>query len=410
MNKLIILATFLLGMNHIYATSVTAKAQETRVDLLNYLRQLEPMVKNYPGKDLKDNKDVNPLDIVTAKDDTAPRGDRIIKYDAIKRLYLEGVMYYYEGRYINSYRRFLEAQINTEQLMEELSQYYIEGTDEILKSAMEMRSETDQNMKGKDGKPAQNDRDVVDISVESGRGSAIFPIHRTPRQAGEHVRDYNPKDYHYVLNKDAIEGSASMGYKLLSQAKTEKLEALKIEKNLEKHQKLNPEHRKQRIEMYFNVIARCRESRMAAMNIFRLKYPNDNYYLQEKNDEASDVIKDEKNVNVKNHYRLNPFVYPAHINPIFDNRIPVGFRRDASDMHNKIFAHEVNGKIKMKYADVDYINRSIEKLEGERVKRGLASVPDANRLDKPKDEPAPAAPKENTNKSGTDKQPTPPTK
>ncbi|MCB1177645.1 MAG: hypothetical protein KDK36_08720, partial [Leptospiraceae bacterium] len=90
------------------------KAYSTRVDLLRYLRTVEPIVRNYPGKN-KDGKEAQ------LEASAGEEGDRVLKYNAIKRLFQEGVTYYYEGRYPNSYRRFLEAQVNLEQLLEEVS-------------------------------------------------------------------------------------------------------------------------------------------------------------------------------------------------------------------------------------------------------------------------------------------------
>jgi hypothetical protein len=341
MKILLVLLTIFTALAQAYGEPVMAKAYETRVDLLHYLRAIEPMVRNYPGK-TKDGKDAD----FEAKE--GEEGDRILRYSAIKKLFQEGIMYYYEGRYPNSYRRFLEAQVNTEQLLEELSQEYVENTDEILKAAM------DKKYKATDADNFKHDKDVVDISVEFGRGSAIFPRHKEAREPEIQGRTYEPEEYHYVINKGDIEGSTEMGYKLLGQAKDAKLKALKVETHLEKHQKLQPDHRKFRIERYLEVIARCREARTSAMNIFRLKYPYDNYYLQK-----DDKVKLEE---VENNYRLNPFVYPVKLNPIFDNRIPVQYRRDAADMTGTIFIDDVNERIRLKHTDVEAVNRALSRL------------------------------------------------
>jgi hypothetical protein len=354
MKNLLVLLTFLASLAGINADPVMSKANETRLDILKYMRSLETIVRNYPGKD-KDGKDAQ-FDAPAGSE-----GDRIAKYNHIKRLFQEGITYYYEGRYPNSYRRFLEAQANIEQLTEDLSQIYIEGSDEILKSVLEKKdSKGDANGEYPN---ATIDKDFVDISVEFGRGSEIYPKFKAGREAPAYTRLYDPKEYHYAFNKDKIEGSIESGYNLIAQAKSAKLHALKLEQSLERHQKLQPEHRKFRIEKYFDVIAKCRESRRAAFNVYALKYPHDNAYLQ----------KDEKFKleGEANNYRVNPFVDPSNLHPLFDNRIPAGFRRDAVDTYGQVYIDEVNKQIKFKYSDVDALNRH------------LASVGEKEKLDKP---------------------------
>ena len=354
MKNLLVLLTFLASLAGINADPVMSKANETRLDILKYMRSLETIVRNYPGKD-KEGKDAQ-FDAPAGSE-----GDRIAKYNQIKRLFQEGITYYYEGRYPNSYRRFLEAQANIEQLTEDLSQIYIEGTDEILKSVLEKKDpKGDANGEYKN---ASIDKDFVDISVEFGRGSEIYPKFKADREAPAYSRLYEPREYHYAFNKERIEGVIGNGYNLIGEAKSAKLKALKIEQALERHQKLQPSQRKQRIEKYFEVIAKCRESRKAAFNAYALKYPHDNEYLQ----------KDEKFKleGEANNYRINPYVDQTNPYPLFDNRIPPVFRRDAVDTFGHVFIDEVNKQIKFKYNDVDVLNRD------------LARYGDKERLDKP---------------------------
>lgn len=356
MRHTLVLFTFLLGsISHLYAEGIMAKAYELRVDLLKYLRSIEPMVRNYPGK----NKEGKEADFEAPE---GQEGERIAKYNDVKRLFQEGVMLYYEGRYPNSYRRFLEAQLNLENLLEELSQYYIESTDQILKSAIEKKV-NDSDYANLDDK--KHDKDIVDISVEYGRGSYVLRQHGEDREAPIVGRSYAPREFHYRTNKSQIEGSVETGYKMLGLAKDSRLKALKVERSLEKHQKLQPEHRKFRIERYLETIARCRDARLAAINIFRLKYPYENEYLQK--DEKVELV------GVSNNYRLNPFTNINHPHPIFDRRIPANFRRDAIDIDGRVFIDEVNNKIKLVRTDVDSINRLLEKY-GEKEKLDKPAV------------------------------------
>ncbi len=43
---------------------------------------------------------------------------------------------------------------------------------------------------------------------------------------------------------------------------------------------MQPSHRKYRIDNYFAAINLARDSKANAINIYKLKYPYDNYYLQ----------------------------------------------------------------------------------------------------------------------------------
>ncbi len=371
MKHTLVLFTFLLGsFSHLYADGIMAKVYELRVDLLKYLRNVEPMVRNYPGK----NKEGKEADFEAPE---GQEGERIAKYNDIKRLFQEGIMLYYEGRYSNSYRRFLEAQLNLENLLEELSQYYIETTDEILKASIE-RKANDADYANLDDK--KYDKDIIDISVEYGRGSYTVRQHGEDRESPIVGRGYAPREFHYRVNKSQIEGSVETGYKMLGLAKDTRLRALKIERSLEKHQKLQPEHRKFKIERYLEVIARCRDARLAAMNIFRLKYPYENEYLQK--DEKVELV------GVSNNYRLNPFTNISKPHPIFDRRIPAHFRRDAVDIDGRIFIEEVNNKIKLVRTDVDSINRLLEKY-GEKEKLDKPVVAQGEQLEKGTNSPGP---------------------
>lgn len=318
----------------IQAEGVHSKAYSKRIELLKYLREIEPMVRNFRGKSLKekDNKDAKdaPLD---AKGDDA--GERIRRYEDIKRLYQEGTIYYFEGIYVNSYKRLLDAQLEMEQLLEEFSQFYIERTEDMLKAAADKKS---------DSKP--EDKTLVDVSVEFGKKSKVEKFHKAEREAPLYVRTYNPKEYHYVLNKKSIEENLEKGYRTLGEAKQFRLNGLKIEKSLEPkaNQKLLPQHRKIRIENYFASIKKSKDAKANAMHIFRLKYPYDSNYLM--NDGKT------KLEGVSMEYRENPFVKPKNLDPVFDLSVPKVFRRDVADVKGMIFDEAIDEKLKIKYSPI----------------------------------------------------------
>jgi hypothetical protein len=371
MKRIIFLTLLIFGINLLQAEPVMSKAYQKRVELISYLRVLEPIVKNYRGLD----KEGKPALVSAA---SGKEGERHRKYIEIKKLFQEGLADYFEGDYPNSYKRFLEAQVDVEQLFEEISEFYIESASEILKSAVFQKEAKDYDdpafdSKLKDKKLGdtlkENDRELVDISIEYGYGSRNVRDFNTDREAPYLARQYESKDYHYVIDKVAIEKIIEAGYGALGEAKRARIDALKIERNFEKHQKLQPVHRKFRIEKYMAVITKCREAKTSAVHVFQLKYPFDNYYLMKdektslgriiqpdsKNEEA--VLEKGKSMN----YRINPYVSPKNINPVFDRRIPERYRRDAADVIGLVYDEEVEKNIKLKYADLNNINLNLKR-------------------------------------------------
>ena len=326
----------------VYAEAVSAKAYSKRVELLGYLRELEPIVKNFRGNN-KDGQEAA-FDAEEGKE-----GVRVTRYNELKNLYQEGLLYYYEGNHVNSYRRFLEAQVGMEQMLEEISQNYIERAEEMLKAAVEKKNSNN-----------PEDRNLIDISIEFSNKTRTFNNFKTDRESPMTRRMYNPREFHYVINKYAIEKNMEYGYKFLGLAKQARIDALRIENNLMKHQKLQPQHRAYRIRQYFGAISLCRDAKTNAVNIFKLKYPYDNYYLF-RSDSKSETLVDDKGNKVEGKpvviegvqmdYTNNPYVEfnDQKLNPALDLRIPENFRVDAADNMNLVYQEEVNTRIKLKW-------------------------------------------------------------
>ncbi|XDD51482.1 hypothetical protein AB3N59_07015 [Leptospira sp. WS92.C1] len=340
----------------IFGEAVSGKAYKKRVELLLYLRAIEPIVKNYKGEvpggqqgqDQANAGGQQPTATNNQNKTPEPDGDRVKKYKELKRLYQEGLQYFFENNHVNSYRRFLEAQLGMEMLLEELSQYYVERTDEILKAAIEKKNPNN-----------PEDRNLVDIAIELSKNSFIVKDMTANRESPLTRRMYNPRDFHYVTNKYAIEKNMETGYKFLGLAKEARNNALKIEKHLEKHQKLQPSHRKHRIEHYLAAIQLCRDARANAINIFKMKYPYDNYFLF-KSDAKTEAIKDDEGVpgpsetvslsGVTYDFYQNPTLdFDNRMSPVFDKRIPDEYRRDAVDVLEKIYDDEVKNRIYLKW-------------------------------------------------------------
>lgn len=333
MKRILILFTILFALSSVQGEPVQSKANRKRIELIGYLRTLEPMVKNYPnGKD-------------GAQSDKYKEGKLYKQYDEIKRKVQEGTLYYYEGGYVNAYRRFIDAQTNTEKLLEELSQAYIERTENILKSSVEVKDEKD-----------KLDRNLIDISIEFARTSKYKRDTKENRQPAVSKRHYNPQLYYYYIYKKEIEDSISVGYKSLGQAKKARMSGLKVEQNLEKHQLLKPGMRKYRIEQYFASITKSKDAKAAAFNVFRLKYPYENAILfanSPKEDEIAKGVtslKDEFEKKPRKFaYDNYPYLDKKKLAPPFDRRIPDQFRLDAADNDGHVYRVLVEEQIDLKY-------------------------------------------------------------
>jgi hypothetical protein len=377
MKKILFITSILIWIpiSEILSQPVSLKAYNKRVELITYLRQLEPIVKNYPGNDTEGKP------VTTMYAEEGKEGHRIKRYDEIKRIYQEALQYYFESNFVASYRRFLEAQIAIEKLTEEISQLYVLRAEEMMKVAMERKNPND-----------PLDKTVVDISIEYGRNSNVLKEMKTDRESPFLRRMYEPKEFRYVINKYGIEKNVEMGYKFLGMAKTARIEALAVEKHLEKHQTMNPEKRKYRIDKYFGAISLCRDSKANASNIFKLKYPYDNYFLQRSDAKQESWLDMEDNVvegkvvkleGVTYNFDKNPYIKKDHrLQAAFDERIPAEFRLDYADTKSRVYEKDTDAQLFLKY---------------DKPRRDELGVPKRTEVkkDEPTQEPAPSTPAKN---------------
>lgn len=401
----------------IFSESVAEKASDKKNEVIHYLRSLRPMVYNFPCEPFPDCiATVQPINTSSPNGQTtgaqtgATTGgqttgtqttggqttggqtnqagvtlNRIRLYEDVKRVYQEGLIYLYEGNYINAYNRFLESQMKTEEMLESLSQAYIDRTEEMMRAAIEKKHPDD-----------PMDMAVVDISIEFGPQSKMRRDFKIDRVAPNDNRRYDERQYHYVMAKYDIEQNMKMGYEQLGLAREARLKALMVDNNLTAQQTVQPHHRKMRIELYIRTIEFCRQAKRNAEYIYQLKYPYDNYALmnlpdnftnprkltdQNKIDEylkthPGEFTNDLYEVDVAgrdasgnpitrpvtlrvpsvenrrmNWYR-NPYIFPEQLHPIFDLRLPQIYRRDAVDVRNMVYVDEIDANINFKYYKV----------------------------------------------------------
>ncbi|EMG10310.1 hypothetical protein LEP1GSC151_2513 [Leptospira interrogans serovar Grippotyphosa str. LT2186] len=82
----------------VFGEAVSSKAYKKRVELLLYLRAIEPIVRNYKGEVPGGQNQQNTGATAANNQQTggAPEqdGDRVKKYKELKRLYQEGLQYF----------------------------------------------------------------------------------------------------------------------------------------------------------------------------------------------------------------------------------------------------------------------------------------------------------------------------
>lgn len=320
------------------AYSVAEKAQLKRIEIVQYLRQMKPMVYNFPCEPFPACYKAPEGNI---KNQT---GERVDLFKEIKRVYQEGTIYYFEGNYLNAYNRFLDAQVRTERLLEGLSQFYLDRTEQMMRDAVEKKNPND-----------PDDMNVVDIQVEYGPASRKRIDFGNDREAPLTKRRYEAKEAHWAYNKYRIEKNVEKGYEYLGLAKLARQRALMVDRNMTKNQKLNPDQRAQRIEFYLGSIRMAQQAKINAAFLYQLKYPFDNYALHNVHGYTEQGEFEERAVpkieDVRMNWTENPYVLPKSLHPAFDLSLPAQYRRDTSDSQGMIYEEEVDIVVRMRYYD-----------------------------------------------------------
>ncbi|MBE7440131.1 MAG: hypothetical protein HS115_16895 [Spirochaetales bacterium] len=331
---LFLLPGFLLAQSH------AELASDKRKEMIRYLRHVRPMVFNFPCEPFPVCQEEAAADPAKMKD-----LERIKLYDEIKRIYQEGLVFFFEKNYVNAYSRFLDSQKRMEGLLEGISQSYLDRTSAMVRDAIERKDEN-----------APDDLALVDISIEYGPNSRKRRDFQEDRAAPNEARRYDPRTFRYAKNKYHIEKNMEKGYEHLGLAREARTRALTVDSNLTREQKLLPVHRKNRIEMYMASVHFSRLAKQNAEFLYQLKYPFDNYALH--NPTAKSENRPEKPGEVasiagqKMVWTDNTYMLPKNLNPVFDLRVPERYRKDAADARNMIYSDEVDVNILFKYSKV----------------------------------------------------------
>ncbi len=321
------------------AESIIEKANSTNQDLIHYLRAMRPLVFNFPCEPFPACKTG-----LSKEDQKKEPWQRIKTYKEAKRIYQEGLIYFYEQDYINAYNRFLDSQLRTDQLLEEVSQSFIDRTQRMLRDSVEKKNPE-----------SDTDKSVVDISMELGPKSKYRRDFTMTREAGFEERRYDSTLFHYALNKHEIEENMKMGYYYLGLAKKARIKAIRIEENIPDNRHILPKQRRQRIQLYLDTITLCRQAKFNAERIYHLKYPYDNYALMSpysRNETGTDrpdagQIPTINGVTLK--WAEHPNLLPKTLHPIFDLSVPEEYRVDIVDIRNLRYDDEVDSYINFKH-------------------------------------------------------------
>lgn len=346
----------------VHGESVAEKAAEKRNELIRYLREIRTMSYNFPCDPFPDCAAAMPAKPETgapAQPGAAATPERIKLFNEVKRIYQEGMVYMYEGNYVNAYNRFLDSQARVERILEGLSQLYLDRTEMLLRDSIEKKDISN-----------PIDMSATDISIDFGPNSDKRRDFKRNREIPRDSRAYDPRETHYAYNKYEIERNVEQGYKQLGQAREARRRALTVDANLGPNQRLEPHHRRARIEYYLTCIRIARLAKLNGERIYQLKYPYDNYALMSPYGKT-EVIKGDnprpatfpkiagkdrdwstdENITdaTKKDDKSNPYVFPANLNPVFDLRVPEQYHRDLSDSRDQIFEDQVNINVEYKY-------------------------------------------------------------
>jgi len=357
--KKAIFATFIAALllqipAQLRSESVAEKASAKRAELLQYMRLLRPLAYNFP---------CDPFPVCVAKLTKADPGNRILLYRDAKRLYQEGMVFFFEGNYLNAYNRFLDSQKRTELILENLSQLMIDRATEMLLVSIQRKDLND-----------PRDASVIDISVDFAPKSKVMRDYKKTRDAAYEDRRYDPRQYHYMKNRYTIERNVEYGYRHLGQAKEARVKALNVDKYLRPNERMDPNLIKKRIELYYVSINLSRKAKFNAERIFILKYPYDNYALTNPFGGKTEKIAGGKPPEtpvidgVRMDWSQNPNIEPYNLEPIFDLRFPEEFRRDAVDARNARFDDEKDVNLSLKFSKtkpkIEYLYDKEGRTEG----------------------------------------------
>ncbi len=225
---LIIFFSFIFTTGNLYSVSTYEKTRMQYRFILSTLRQLDTMVKNFPGDGMKEN------------------------FTEIKKKFQFAGEEYFGRNYTSSYEKFKTINMDLGKILEKLSRKYLDRAKAILDSTS---------------------KESFDILIEFGRDSAYIPYFRKPFDPLRGVKPYNEnftaRDFHLFFHREMISSYIELGYKNYHRAnnmfKDQDLDYLK-KKKAKTIKILNFI-----VQRYMDIIQVCRDAKQYGIEIHKLR-------------------------------------------------------------------------------------------------------------------------------------------
>ncbi|MBN1531930.1 MAG: hypothetical protein JXA20_04650 [Spirochaetes bacterium] len=270
-----ILFTVLIAVSlqsDLYPVSTAVKSQEDYIFTLDALRNINIMVENFSEDSIQK------------------------KHDQIQALFREASETLYAQNFDGSYQKFRKLKFDLIDLLDTISQKYLDRTKEILDSTQ---------------------KESFDILIKySPKNTSFITYFRKPFDPLHDVKVYDATKYHYFHSRVKIATYLRNGYKnyheALNSFKDPEIEMLRKKKYM------TPGSQNFIIERFLTVIENCRQAKQYGIEIHRIL-----------------------NANEFGKSLAEFGISGQSMDPIFDYRIPEQFKIDANDNIGLIHAIEL---------------------------------------------------------------------
>ena len=233
--------------------------------------------------------------------------DRKKDHDLLKKNFEEATLEYYGQNYNVSVTKFYNLKLEIMRVLEQLCTDYMDRTKEILAASTA-------------------DNKVFDIFVNYSKQGSYYAYFRKPFDPLYDITPYREEfrreDFHFFWNIKKVGDYLKYGHYYHFEAKRAfndyEVAFFKSKKKMETGEL------DYIIEKYINVIRNCRQAKLLAIEIYKLKNKHEAIYYQDK-------------------YNLRK----SQFTPIFDDRIPEKFMIDAVDNAKLLYPEELARKEKI---------------------------------------------------------------
>ncbi|MCP4137114.1 MAG: hypothetical protein GY754_39460 [bacterium] len=227
-----------------------------------------------------------------------PNDENTAQYKKLKADFKKAGIIYYGQHFIKAHKNFVKIKGDMVILLEKVSNEYIEATKSLLNSTSKEAFEI-----------------MINFSKHSTYATYFYKPYDPMVGLKPYSEKFNETHYHYFRDREKIERYIKNGYKNLEIAKNRfndpEIKYLKERKNR------TSKHLDIIISNYLAVIKSCRLAKQLGIEIHKIRNVH----------KLGDILKK---------YRLNF----KEITPIFDDRIPPEFKKDAIDNQRLLYRLE----------------------------------------------------------------------